>query len=78
MLLVSSPALIFVLCPCILQELTPVAYQTTAPPAGSGPFLYILKGAMTELQGRIPPDAFDEEERLGEGENRERKRKAVK
>ena len=33
-----------------------VAYQHTAPPAGSGPFLYILKGAMTELYVSFPPD----------------------
>lgn len=26
-----------------------VAYQTAPPPAGEGPFLYIIKGAVTEL-----------------------------
>ncbi|TXT14161.1 uncharacterized protein COLE_00354 [Cutaneotrichosporon oleaginosum] len=40
---------------------TPVAYQTTPPPAGSAPFLYVLKGAVTETQGQIPPDAFEGE-----------------
>ncbi|KAK1923706.1 hypothetical protein DB88DRAFT_528729 [Papiliotrema laurentii] len=43
-----------------------VAYQTTPPPAGSGPFLYILKGSMTELQGRSPDDAFEGEEAVFE------------
>ncbi|KAI0068765.1 hypothetical protein BV25DRAFT_1792016 [Artomyces pyxidatus] len=37
----------------------PVAYQSTPPPAKSGPFLYILKGALTQVQGQIPTDAFD-------------------
>ena len=26
-----------------------VAYQTSVPPAGEAPFMFILKGAMTEL-----------------------------
>ncbi|ORX37869.1 hypothetical protein BD324DRAFT_623602 [Kockovaella imperatae] len=43
---------------------TTVAYQTGPPPSGESPFLYIPKGSMTELQGRIPPDAFDGEEHL--------------
>ncbi|KAK6908781.1 hypothetical protein V866_002373 [Kwoniella sp. B9012] len=43
---------------------TTIAYQTSPPPAGDGPFLYILKGSMTELQGRIPPDAFEGEEAI--------------
>lgn len=46
---------------------TPVAYQSPPPPAGSGQFLYVFKGAMTELQGRVPPDAFDGEIALEEG-----------
>ncbi|KAK4687114.1 hypothetical protein P7C73_g2996, partial [Tremellales sp. Uapishka_1] len=46
-----------------------VAYQSTPPPAGDGPFLYILKGSMTELQGRLPPDAFEGEELLGPSPN---------
>ena len=28
---------------------TDVAYQTRLPPAGSGGFLYVLKGAVSEL-----------------------------
>ncbi|ORY34870.1 hypothetical protein BCR39DRAFT_515262 [Naematelia encephala] len=40
-----------------------VAYQTSAPPAGNAPFLYVLRGAMTEMQGRVPFDAFEGEER---------------
>jgi hypothetical protein len=39
-------------CPrCQLQ----IAYQAT--PAAP-PFLYILKGALTEIQGQVPADAF--------------------
>ncbi|KAH9844217.1 uncharacterized protein C8Q71DRAFT_793783 [Rhodofomes roseus] len=40
----------------------PVAYQTTPPPAKSGPHLYILKGALSQIQGQVPPDAFADEE----------------
>jgi len=36
----------------------PVAYQPNPPPATTGPFLYILKGALTQVQGQLPPDAF--------------------
>ncbi|KAJ9112377.1 hypothetical protein QFC19_000798 [Naganishia cerealis] len=39
-----------------------VAYQTTGPPIGSGKFLYVLPGGLTEHQGRIPADAFEGEE----------------
>jgi hypothetical protein len=39
----------------------PVAYQPNPPPATAGPFLYILKGALTQVQGQLPPDAFDDE-----------------
>ncbi|KAI0322526.1 hypothetical protein OF83DRAFT_1093736 [Amylostereum chailletii] len=39
-----------------------VAYQSTPPPAKSGPFVYILKGALTQAQGDVPSDAFDGEE----------------
>ncbi|KAK8849581.1 hypothetical protein IAR55_004916 [Kwoniella newhampshirensis] len=49
---------------CCSRCNTTIAYQTAPPPAGEAPFLYILKGAMTELQGRVPPDAFDGEESL--------------
>ncbi|KAI0303260.1 hypothetical protein BC826DRAFT_339358 [Russula brevipes] len=48
-------------CPrCML----PVAYQPNPPPATAGPFLYIFKGALTQVQGQLPPDAFDGEEPL--------------
>ncbi|KZT12535.1 uncharacterized protein LAESUDRAFT_718803 [Laetiporus sulphureus 93-53] len=43
----------------------PVAYQTTPPPAKSGRVLYIIKGALSQVQGQVPPDAF-EDERLAE------------
>ncbi|KIM68821.1 hypothetical protein SCLCIDRAFT_13560 [Scleroderma citrinum Foug A] len=36
-----------------------VAYQPTPPPAKSGPYLYILKGALTQAQGQVPKDAFE-------------------
>lgn len=55
----------------------PVAYQTSHPPAGSGAFLYLIKGGLTPQyvlnersyaddasQGQIPEDAFDGEELL--------------
>ncbi|KAH8830457.1 hypothetical protein DL96DRAFT_1592981 [Flagelloscypha sp. PMI_526] len=45
-------------CPrCVL----PVLYQSTPPPIRSGPYIYILAGALTQRQGQIPPDAFDGE-----------------
>ncbi|KAN0126951.1 hypothetical protein V8E52_000591 [Russula decolorans] len=40
----------------------PVAYQPNPPPATAGPFLYIFKGALTQVQGQLPSDAFDDEE----------------
>lgn len=39
----------------------PVAYQSTPPPVKSGPYLYILKGALSQIQGQIPSDAFEDE-----------------
>ncbi|EIW51351.1 uncharacterized protein TRAVEDRAFT_137539, partial [Trametes versicolor FP-101664 SS1] len=42
----------------------PVAYQSTPPPAKSGPFLYVFKGALSQIQGQLPPDAFDDEKLL--------------
>ncbi|OJA13795.1 hypothetical protein AZE42_00503 [Rhizopogon vesiculosus] len=38
-----------------------VGYQSTPPPVKSGPFLYILRGALTQMQGQVPRDAFDGE-----------------
>ena len=39
----------------------PVAYQSTPPPVKSGPFLYVFKGALSQIQGQVPPDAFEDE-----------------
>ncbi|KAI0719639.1 hypothetical protein C8T65DRAFT_635997 [Cerioporus squamosus] len=44
----------------------PVAYQSTPPPAKSGPFLYIFKGALSQIQGQVPPDAFEDEKLLSD------------
>ncbi|KAH9853576.1 hypothetical protein C2E23DRAFT_821896 [Lenzites betulinus] len=44
----------------------PVAYQTTPPPAKSGPFLYVFKGALSQIQGQVPSDAFDDEALLSD------------
>jgi len=41
-----------------------VGYQTTPPPVKSGPYLYILRGALTQMQGQVPKDAFDGEAAL--------------
>ncbi|KAH8084757.1 hypothetical protein HD553DRAFT_311645 [Filobasidium floriforme] len=41
---------------------TQVAYQTGPGPIGSDQFLYLLKGGVTEQQGRIPDDAFEGED----------------
>ncbi|WVQ79307.1 hypothetical protein IAT38_001404 [Cryptococcus sp. DSM 104549] len=49
---------------CCSRCSTTIAYQTTPAPAGDAPFLYILKGSMTELQGRVPADAYEGEELL--------------
>ncbi len=40
----------------------PVAYQTTPHPIKSGPFIYLIWGAMTMLQGKVPPEAWEGEE----------------
>ncbi|TRM67672.1 hypothetical protein BD626DRAFT_104447 [Schizophyllum amplum] len=39
----------------------PVAYQPTPGPVKSSEYLYILPGALTQMQGQIPSDAFDGE-----------------
>ncbi|KAI6003740.1 hypothetical protein EDD15DRAFT_2219817 [Pisolithus albus] len=36
-----------------------VGYQYTPLPVKSGPYLYILKGALTHAQGHVPKDAFE-------------------
>ncbi|KAK2466305.1 hypothetical protein APHAL10511_001947 [Amanita phalloides] len=37
----------------------PIGYQATPPPIKSGPFVYVLQGALTQMQGQVPPDAFE-------------------
>jgi hypothetical protein len=45
-------------CPrCSLK----IAYQSSPPPVKSAPFLYLISGALTQMQGQVPPDAFDGE-----------------
>ncbi|KAF8914022.1 hypothetical protein CPB84DRAFT_1758176 [Gymnopilus junonius] len=45
-------------CPrCSLK----IGYQTSPPPVKNAPFLYILSGSLTLMQGQLPPDAFDGE-----------------
>jgi hypothetical protein len=39
----------------------PIGYQSTPPPTKSAPYVYILSGALTPVQGQIPRDAFDGE-----------------
>ncbi|KAI0796750.1 hypothetical protein C8Q75DRAFT_208973 [Abortiporus biennis] len=39
----------------------PIGYQSTPPPVKSGPFIYIAKGALSQAQGQVPPDAFEDE-----------------
>ncbi|TEB35622.1 hypothetical protein FA13DRAFT_1728464 [Coprinellus micaceus] len=38
-----------------------IGYQTSPPPVKSAPFLYILSGALSQVQGQVPQDAFDGE-----------------
>ncbi|KAF4574973.1 hypothetical protein EYR36_006327 [Pleurotus pulmonarius] len=38
-----------------------IGYQHTPPPSKSSPFIYILSGALTQMQGQLPEDAFDGE-----------------
>ncbi|QRV87371.1 hypothetical protein RhiJN_15389 [Ceratobasidium sp. AG-Ba] len=39
-----------------------IGYQTTPGAANSGPFVYILWGAVSQIQGQCPPEAFEGEE----------------
>ncbi|KAJ7904653.1 hypothetical protein B0H14DRAFT_2663818 [Mycena olivaceomarginata] len=39
----------------------PIGYQSTPPPVKSGPFVYIFAGALSQVQGQVPADAFDGE-----------------
>lgn len=41
-----------------------VGYQSSPPPVKSAPYLYILKGALTPVQGQVPKDAFDLEDEV--------------
>ncbi|KAF9247326.1 hypothetical protein BU15DRAFT_58168 [Melanogaster broomeanus] len=36
-----------------------IGYQSTPPPVKSSPYLYILMGALTQVQGQVPRDAFE-------------------
>ncbi|KAF7355436.1 hypothetical protein MSAN_01460400 [Mycena sanguinolenta] len=36
----------------------PIGYQSTPPPVKSGPFIYIFAGALSQVQGQVPADAF--------------------
>ncbi|PPQ83273.1 hypothetical protein CVT25_004012 [Psilocybe cyanescens] len=48
-------------CPrCSLK----IGYQSTPPPVKAAPFIYIFSGALTQMQGQVPPDAFDGENDL--------------
>ncbi|QRW01516.1 hypothetical protein RhiLY_00513 [Ceratobasidium sp. AG-Ba] len=38
------------------------AHDTTPGAANSGPFVYILWGAVSQIQGQCPPEAFEGEE----------------
>ena len=45
-------------CPrCSLK----IAYQSSPPPVKSAPFLYLISGALSLMQGQVPSDAFDGE-----------------
>ncbi|KAF9534197.1 hypothetical protein CPB83DRAFT_843846 [Crepidotus variabilis] len=45
-------------CPrCSLK----IGYQSVPPPVKTAPFLYIISGALTQMQGQVPPDAFEGE-----------------
>ena len=43
----------------------PIGYQSTPPPAKAAPYVYILRGALTPIQGQLPHDAFDGENTAG-------------
>jgi hypothetical protein len=46
---------------CTDDQLISAGYQSTPPPVKSGPFMYIEAGALTQMQGQVPQDAFDGE-----------------
>lgn len=39
----------------------PIGYQSSPPPVKSALFLYIVTGALTQMQGQVPQGAFDGE-----------------
>ena len=39
-----------------------IGYQSTPAPIKSSPFVYILWGAVPQVQGQCPPEAFEGEE----------------
>ncbi|KAG8694072.1 hypothetical protein FRC08_008726 [Ceratobasidium sp. 394] len=39
-----------------------IGYQSTPAPTKTGPFVYILWGAVSQVQGQCPPEAFEGEE----------------
>ncbi|KAK7061846.1 hypothetical protein R3P38DRAFT_2831890 [Favolaschia claudopus] len=47
----------------------PIGYQSTPPPLKSGPFVYLFSGALSQVQGQVPGDAFDGEEANTEEDN---------
>ncbi|PVG03617.1 hypothetical protein CPB86DRAFT_779351 [Serendipita vermifera] len=40
----------------------PVAYQNEQPPVKNAPFVYILSGSLSLIQGQVPEDAFEGED----------------
>ncbi|KIO31055.1 hypothetical protein M407DRAFT_241961 [Tulasnella calospora MUT 4182] len=42
----------------------PVAYQTAPHPIKSAPFLYLVWGSMTMIQGKVPQEAWEGEEEV--------------
>jgi hypothetical protein len=40
----------------------PVAYQNEQPPVKNAPYVYILSGSLSLIQGQVPEDAFDGED----------------
>ncbi|ESK96120.1 hypothetical protein Moror_7465 [Moniliophthora roreri MCA 2997] len=45
---------------CCPRCTLPVGYQSTPAPFGkSGPFMYIFPGALTQMQGQVPPNALE-------------------
>ncbi|KAG9011843.1 hypothetical protein FRB94_007569 [Tulasnella sp. JGI-2019a] len=45
----------------------PVAYQNVPHPIKSGPYIYVIWGAMTMMQGKVPQEAWEGEDEVHEG-----------